>query len=430
MITIADIVKYISLILAVVSFIYLLRAFMRDFLRRGKHEKREELNAAGKCSAKPVEILKQIIPSFLLSRLLIFVMTYFFYIASNNKKIGFLKSFKEIWYKWDSSHYMSIARHWYRAEGEERLFIVFYPLYPFLVRMTNFVIRNYFLSGIFISNICFVTALYYLYELVELEFNDSKTAVNAVYYAALFPFSFFFSIVYTESLFLMLCIMCFYFMRKKRWLLAGLFGMLASLTRNQGVLLVFPLVLELLYENQFAKYFKEKNHKKLILNSMESVLSVMLIPFGTFLYLLINRQVTGEWFRFMVYQKEHWHQRFGFFADNLRGHYLNIFSMSGKNAVGIWGPQLIMFFLCMVLLIYSTNKLRTSYILFSFAYILVSYSPTWLLSGPRYITGMFSLYLMLGILGRRVQWLNPYLHLVMAFLLCFYSIQFSMWNVL
>lgn len=34
---------------------------------------------------------------------------------------------------WDSPHYIDIAENGYVNDGEQRLFIVFFPLYPFLI---------------------------------------------------------------------------------------------------------------------------------------------------------------------------------------------------------------------------------------------------------------------------------------------------------
>ena len=53
---------------------------------------------------------------------------------------------------------------------------------------------------------------------------------------AVFPFAFFYSRVYPESLFLLLTVSSVYFFRTRRWELGGVAGGLASLTRVNGVL--------------------------------------------------------------------------------------------------------------------------------------------------------------------------------------------------
>jgi hypothetical protein len=70
---------------------------------------------------------------------------------------------------------------------------------------------------------------------------DDRVATRAVVYLSLFPTSFFLQAVYTEALFLLLSLACFFWAREGRWRLSGLAGLLAALTRSTGVLLVIPM---------------------------------------------------------------------------------------------------------------------------------------------------------------------------------------------
>jgi hypothetical protein len=63
-------------------------------------------------------------------------------------------------------------------------------------------------------------------------------AEQAVLLTAIFPFSFFFGMVYTESLFLLLTVVSFYGFRSRRWLLGGASGALATATRVNGILIL------------------------------------------------------------------------------------------------------------------------------------------------------------------------------------------------
>jgi len=451
----ANFIQILSIIVTIISFVYIVLKVLMDFfyiendfikslvqkfsrhdiIDQGqksilnKRKKKLIVETGDYIYSRSVEILKRIIPYILINRIFVFLITYGFYIAYNNKKVSLFQSFNEIWNKWDTAHYLFIAQYGYTNINQEKLFIVFYPLYPIFVRIAHIFVHNYFLSGVFVSNIFLLISLYYLYKLVEIEFNDIKMAFTSIKYVLIFPFSFFFSIAYTESLFLALTIMTFYFARKKQWIMAGFIGLLASFTRNQGILLMIPLVFEILYENEIVKHYKNKNIKKLVSDSIKIIISITLVPCGTFLYLLINKVVTGEWFKFLVYQRENWNQNLGFFPENLKNNFMNIFGMDAKLAVGVWVPQILLFFICFSLLIYMTNKIRVSYIAFSFFYIIVTYSPTWLLSGPRYISGMFTLFIMLAFLARKINMREKYIDLIMILLLCFYSIQFCLSNV-
>ena len=69
----------------------------------------------------------------------------------------------------------------------------------------------------------------------------------AVTLVAFAPFSFYFSAVYTESLFLALTLGAVYCARTDRWAFAGILAMFAASARNSGVLLLILLALMFLY---------------------------------------------------------------------------------------------------------------------------------------------------------------------------------------
>jgi hypothetical protein len=56
--------------------------------------------------------------------------------------------------------------------------------------------------------------------------------------AAIFPFAFFFGVVYTEAVFLLFVLAAFYLFRTRWWILGGVFGALATATRVNGILIL------------------------------------------------------------------------------------------------------------------------------------------------------------------------------------------------
>ena len=90
-------------------------------------------------------------------------------------------------------------------------------------------------------------------------------------YLAIGPLSFFFQAVYTESLFLLLSLACFVFAREGRWRLAGVMGLLATLTRSTGVLLLIPLAYYY-YERRGWKLRKTDSHVANLLMVVEGLL--------------------------------------------------------------------------------------------------------------------------------------------------------------
>jgi len=137
------------------------------------------------------------------------------------------------WANFDGVHYLGIAQKGYFAQFTQ----AFFPLYPLLIRWLNIFFNNLLFSGLFISNFTFLSAIYFLYKLLSLDY-DKKIVRNTIIFLVFFPTSFFFGSLYSESLFLLLIISSLYLARKKNLFLAGFLGILASLTRIIGVLAI------------------------------------------------------------------------------------------------------------------------------------------------------------------------------------------------
>ena len=74
--------------------------------------------------------------------------------------------------------------------GDPANFIVFFPLYPILVRLITFNFDDAAVSAFLVANVCSFVAFFYLYKLAKLEF-DSKVAVKAVLFMSIFPTAYF-----------------------------------------------------------------------------------------------------------------------------------------------------------------------------------------------------------------------------------------------
>lgn len=123
-------------------------------------------------------------------------------------------------------------------------------------------------------------------------------------------------------------------------------------------------------------------------------MSILLIPLGMFIYLLINKVVLGDWFRFMEYQAKVFHNQFGFFANTI--YYITECSLNLQDQFRFTYsiPALVSFLIVIIMLFYSFKRIRLSYIAYALAYLVVSFSPSWLLSGSRYISALAPLFLM------------------------------------
>jgi hypothetical protein len=145
--------------------------------------------------------------------------------------------------RWDSAWYLSIAHGGYDHEPART---AFFPLYPLALRGVGAVIGSDLVAGVLISLIAFAVSLVLLYRLVALELDDEVARVT-VMLIAFCPMAYFFSAVYSESLFLALSLGCLWSARNGKWAWAGILGALAAAERNSGIALLVPIVLLFLY---------------------------------------------------------------------------------------------------------------------------------------------------------------------------------------
>jgi hypothetical protein len=145
--------------------------------------------------------------------------------------------------RWDSVWYLAVAQGGYDHQAART---AFFPLYPLLLHGVGLVIGSDLVAGVLISLVAFMVSLVVLYRLSALELDDELARIT-VWLIAFCPMAFFFSAVYSESLFLALSLGCIWQARMGRWAWAGLLGGLAATERATGVTLVVPLVLFYLY---------------------------------------------------------------------------------------------------------------------------------------------------------------------------------------
>jgi hypothetical protein len=140
---------------------------------------------------------------------------------------------------WDGSWYRLVAKLGYEP-GLSAL-AAYFPAYPWMMKWGHqFTGWSPETIGYLISNIAFLGALVIVYRLVTMDFS-AAVARRTLWALALFPTAFFFSAVYTESLFLLLAVATLYAARRGEWWLAGVIGIAAAMTRNSGVMLLAPM---------------------------------------------------------------------------------------------------------------------------------------------------------------------------------------------
>jgi hypothetical protein len=146
--------------------------------------------------------------------------------------------------RWDTAYYYSIATDGYRWNPHvfSHQNVVFFPLYPLLMRGIGAAIGGHLLlAAAVISLAAFGAAAALTYRLAALDLGD-EAAARAVLLLSTFPYALFFSVGYTESLFLLESVGAFYAMRRGRYAWVAACGVAAGLTRPNGFWLALPLL--------------------------------------------------------------------------------------------------------------------------------------------------------------------------------------------
>jgi Mannosyltransferase (PIG-V) len=162
--------------------------------------------------------------------------------------------------RWDAAWYLVIAHYGYRPDlgAYTSSRTAFFPLYPLGLGGISHLGVPPVLAGVLLSLTALACALYGIHRLTTLELSRAgrsligrrgggEVARLAVMVTAFAPMAFFFSAVYSESLYLALSVGVFWCARKGRWAWVGVLAALAAGTRSAGVVLMLPVVMLYLY---------------------------------------------------------------------------------------------------------------------------------------------------------------------------------------
>lgn len=189
------------------------------------------------------------------------------------------------WANFDGEHYLSIAQNGY-GFGER----AFFPLLPILIKYTGMLfggsLQAFNVVGNIIANLSFLVGLVGIYKLVGLD-HPPKISKLTILVLLLFPTSFYFATVYTESLFFALAVWSFWFARNKMWLPAALLGILLCATRFVGLIILPALIVEWFIQNRSRPNF---------FKSFPPIL--LTIPTGLLAYMYYLQRTVGDMFAF------------------------------------------------------------------------------------------------------------------------------------
>jgi len=297
----------------------------------------------------------------------------------------------------DVNWYLTIVQRGYDqaaySEDEKRNW-AFFPVFPLLWRQVAKWTGDYVLTGMALSHLFFLVALFLLHRVCVQFGLGPDDADRAVFYLAVFPTSYFFSMPLPESLFLMLTIASFYFAKGERWWLAGVFGALASGTRTSGVLLL-PALAVLYWET-----YKPALQLRDVRTWRKDALALLLVPVGLVAFMVYLHFLTGNALAFKGAMAA-WGRQAGFFVDPLI-EYLR----SPSEIAAHWNFKLVNFLAVTLALACGVVLLkRRQYPLAIFALLslLVALSSALLQSQARYAMVVFPIYIVLADWGRRAK---------------------------
>lgn len=369
---------------------------------------------------KVTEFIKKI-PKEILYTLLIFFITRFALTIIGTATIEYNatrqtyspNSIFNIWGLWDTAWYINIAKNGYSAfinvAGEANY--GFFPLYPILIKFFQIFTQNYFIASLIVSNLFLILSAIFLYKLTRLD-SDEKTSLRSIKYLFLFPGAFILSAALSESLFLFLIIICFYYAKKRKWFISGMLGMLLTLTKPFGIIIILPIVYEYIKD---LKLIGKINLIKIIKDG----LSISLIPLGLGLFAFYTYLLTGDIMAYPHTKQAGW--------GNYLSNPLNILysSLTSGFVSLIWGATTAI--LIIAILIFFYKKIGFSYFLIGITIALFGISYTLVMpSMLRYYTAIFPLYIIFAKITEDREsdnLLMIFFLLLQGFLMAFWTIQ-------
>jgi hypothetical protein len=335
---------------------------------------------------------------------------YVWRIADPSRELPHFRDLLSTWYRFDTIFYVRIADDGYLYNP---FAAAFYPLYPFLIKITDPILPGQGLvAAIAVSVTCAFVTLVMLHRLVDEEFGG-KIASRTVFYLAAFPTGFFLFAGYNESLYIALAIISLYAARKGHFWIASAAAALAGSTRLFGVLLAAPLVYE---------YMRQRGWS--LRKIRWDAVSFLFIPSGVVAFAIFCKIKLGDWLAF-THAQAGWKRTYGWPGEPIwktlkqlnespilkDWRLLNIFELTvmfGAIALlilAVWGPWKFrrdQYYL----LVYTAVPM----LLFSCT---MAGWPHYLMSAPRIALEWFPLFVIIGMMGAKRGFERIYLFMAL-----------------
>jgi hypothetical protein len=285
---------------------------------------------------------------------------------------------------WDGRWYFEIVRLGYPKsvpanityeQTEARA--AFFPVYPWIVRMFDKVLPgNAVTAGIIVNFVVGLIFILLVGRLAMVWFDSAAIATRAMVIASFFPGSYVLSITYSEGILLCAAALGLIALHRRRWLSAGLWSLLATASRPNGVAMVVACAV--------AAFIAIRARRE-----WRALVAPVLAPIGFIavqLYIGSVAHERGVWFRV---QREAWREGTSFGATALKniGTFLLHPLASPANAI----TTASMVSLVLGLIALRKAKLPAEAIFFSLTIAVLMLIPATVTARPRFVYTAFPL---------------------------------------
>jgi Gpi18-like mannosyltransferase len=296
-----------------------------------------------------------------------------------------------IWERWDAPHFFEVARYGYGPPADPARIVIF-PLMPAMIALGS-IVAEPLVAGMAVSFGATLASAAGLYRLIRLD-DGRPTARLGVLAMSVFPTAFALVAPYSEAVFLAFAIWAFLFARTGRWRAAGMCALFAGLARIHGVFILPALAVEY----WLARRRIDRDAGWLLLGAG-----------GPLIYLAINALTFGDPLYFIGIQTS------VFQVSTIAPWTALSNAVAGASAAQpteYWATVYLAPLAAYVVLGLTTvwtiigKGGRPSYAIYAGLAFLSFATLSWPISLPRYLMGVFPIFIAVGRLGRR-PWLGP-----------------------
>ena len=308
------------------------------------------------------------------------------------------------WHRWDAPHYTDIAVWGYMAHdpgtlsypgygqvypGDLDLYIVFFPLYPWLVGAVTFVSGQPILAAFLVSTVASLFVAPITYRLIAADLGH-RVGLWGAGFLLVFPTAYFLHIGYTESLFLALSFGALWLARIDRWWAAAVLGTLAGMTRVNGLVLVPALAVE--------AYLQWRATGRVRVGQLAAIGAAGI---GFAIYLALNLAVYGDPFAFREIQLDHWYKELSWPWVGIGGMVESIGRRNPDDAFMLGWMELAFTALGLVATVVGAFRFRPTWTAWMAGNWLLIVGTGFVMSVPRYSLVLFGIMALAGIAAER-----------------------------